>query len=109
VAAMLSVGLVWALAKGWQLTMVGLAIAPVFAGAMAFQTGLVAKCELRTKRATEEVAMSYYEVSFFLLFSLLALSDGLSRLCQISAVSGVWPSRASSAVNLRALLRACWP
>ncbi|KAJ6496976.1 P-loop containing nucleoside triphosphate hydrolase protein [Mycena vitilis] len=61
VTSMLSVGLVWALVKGWQLTLVGFAIAPVFAVAMAVQTGLVAKCELRNKRAREDVARGYYE------------------------------------------------
>ncbi|KAL0945944.1 hypothetical protein HGRIS_012223 [Hohenbuehelia grisea] len=61
VVAMLSVGLVWALARGWQLTLAGFAIAPVFAGTMAVQTRLVAKCELRNKRAREEVAKGYYE------------------------------------------------
>ncbi|KAJ7046909.1 P-loop containing nucleoside triphosphate hydrolase protein [Mycena alexandri] len=61
VTSMLGVGLVWALVKGWQLTLVGFAIAPVFALAMAVQTGLVAKCELRNKRAREEVAQGYYD------------------------------------------------
>ncbi|KAJ7063391.1 P-loop containing nucleoside triphosphate hydrolase protein [Mycena amicta] len=60
VTSMLGVGLVWALIKGWQLTLVGFAIAPIFAVAMAVQTGLVAKCELRNKRAREEVAHGYY-------------------------------------------------
>jgi ATP-binding cassette subfamily B (MDR/TAP) protein 1 len=64
VTSMLGVGLVWALVKGWQLTLVGFAIAPVFAVTMAVQTGLVAKCELRNKRAREEVAKGYYEVRF---------------------------------------------
>ncbi|KAI0062541.1 P-loop containing nucleoside triphosphate hydrolase protein [Artomyces pyxidatus] len=61
VASMLFVGLVWALARGWQLTLVGFAIAPVFAITMAVQTNLVAKCELRNKRAREEVAKGYYD------------------------------------------------
>ncbi|KAF7976914.1 hypothetical protein HWV62_5310 [Athelia sp. TMB] len=61
VASMLGVGLVWAMVQGWQLTLVGLAIGPVFAGAMALQTGLVARCELRNKRAREAVAKGYYE------------------------------------------------
>ncbi|KAJ7219370.1 P-loop containing nucleoside triphosphate hydrolase protein [Mycena pura] len=61
VSSMLGVGLIWALVKGWQLTLVGFAIAPVFAIAMAVQTGLVAKCELQNKRAREEVAQGYYE------------------------------------------------
>ncbi|KAG6899416.1 hypothetical protein C0993_010453 [Termitomyces sp. T159_Od127] len=61
VFTMLAVGLVWAMARGWELTLVGLAVAPVFAGVMAGQTVLVAGCELRNKRAREEVAKSYYE------------------------------------------------
>ncbi|KII91881.1 hypothetical protein PLICRDRAFT_104545 [Plicaturopsis crispa FD-325 SS-3] len=61
VCAMLGVGLIWALIRGWQLTLVGFAIAPIFAGTMALQTSLAAKCELRNKRAREDVAKGYYE------------------------------------------------
>ncbi|KAF8625845.1 hypothetical protein AX17_006741 [Amanita inopinata Kibby_2008] len=61
VGAMLGVGLTWAIIRGWQLTLAGVAIAPVFAGVMALQTGLVAGCEVRNKRAREEVAQSYYD------------------------------------------------
>ncbi|KAF9564020.1 P-loop containing nucleoside triphosphate hydrolase protein [Agrocybe pediades] len=61
VAAMLSIGLLWAMIQGWQLTLAGFAIAPVFAGAMALQTALVANCEVRNKRAREEVARGFYE------------------------------------------------
>ncbi|KAK7020522.1 P-loop containing nucleoside triphosphate hydrolase protein [Favolaschia claudopus] len=61
VTSMLGVGLIWALVKGWQLTLVGFAIAPVFAVTMVVQAGLVAKCELRNKRAREEVSQGYYE------------------------------------------------
>ncbi|KAJ8469667.1 hypothetical protein ONZ45_g16819 [Pleurotus djamor] len=59
---MLGVGLIWALARGWQLTLVGFAIAPVFAITMAVQTRLVTKCEVRNKRAREDVARGYYSV-----------------------------------------------
>ncbi|EPQ50798.1 P-loop containing nucleoside triphosphate hydrolase protein [Gloeophyllum trabeum ATCC 11539] len=62
VTAMLSVGLIWALVRGWQYTLVGLAIAPVFVITMAVQTNLVAKAEYRNKRAREEVAKTYYDV-----------------------------------------------
>ncbi len=62
VGAMLGVGLTWAMVRGWQLTLAGFAIAPVFAGVMALQTRLVARCEVRNKRAREEVARGYYEV-----------------------------------------------
>ncbi|KAF9045011.1 P-loop containing nucleoside triphosphate hydrolase protein [Panaeolus papilionaceus] len=61
VTAMLSVGLLWALIRGWELTLAGFAIAPVFAGVMAVQSRLVAKCEVRNKRAREEVSRGYYE------------------------------------------------
>lgn len=72
VVAMVGVGLVWAFIRGWQLTLAGVAIAPVFAVTMAIQTGLVAKCEQRNKRAREEVGRHYYEVCvFFFFFSFL--------------------------------------
>lgn len=65
VAAMLGIGLLWALIEGWQLTLVGFAIAPVFAITMSVQTHLVSKCEVRNKRAREAVAEGYYEVGNF--------------------------------------------
>ncbi|KAG8216217.1 P-loop containing nucleoside triphosphate hydrolase protein [Butyriboletus roseoflavus] len=61
VVAMMGVGVVWAMVWGWQLTLVGIAIGPVFVGVMAVQAGWVAKCEVRNKRAREEVARVYYE------------------------------------------------
>lgn len=61
VSAMLGVGMVWALVSGWQLTLAGVAIAPVFAGVMALQSILIARCELRNKRAREDVAQCYYD------------------------------------------------
>ncbi|KAF8331212.1 P-loop containing nucleoside triphosphate hydrolase protein [Amanita rubescens] len=61
VSAMLGVGMIWALVSGWQLTLAGVAIAPVFAGVMAIQSILIARCELRNKRAREEVAQCYYD------------------------------------------------
>jgi ATP-binding cassette subfamily B (MDR/TAP) protein 1 len=66
VATMLGVGLVWAFIRGWQLTLAGLASAPVFAIPTAVQTKLVAKFEVRNKRAREDVARDYYDVLFFL-------------------------------------------
>ena len=62
VFSMFAVGLIWALARGWQLTLVGFAIGPVFIVTMVVQSRLVAKCELRNKRAREDVAKGYYEV-----------------------------------------------
>jgi ATP-binding cassette, subfamily B (MDR/TAP), member 1 len=63
VVSMLATGLIWSLACGWQLTLVGIAIAPVFILTMVVQSRLVAKCELRNKRAREDVAKGYYDVS----------------------------------------------
>jgi ATP-binding cassette, subfamily B (MDR/TAP), member 1 len=70
VFSMFSVGLIWALVQGWQLTLVGFAIAPVFALTMAVQANLVSKCEVRNKRARESVAKNYYEASLPCRFSL---------------------------------------
>jgi ATP-binding cassette subfamily B (MDR/TAP) protein 1 len=70
VATMLGVGLVWAFIRGWQLTLAGLAIGPVFAITMAVQTKLVAGCEVRNKRAREDVARDYYDVCDLLLLHL---------------------------------------
>jgi ATP-binding cassette subfamily B (MDR/TAP) protein 1 len=77
VVAMLGVGLVWALVRGWQLTLVGFAIAPVFAITMAVQTNLVAKCEFRNKRAREEVAKGYYEVRLLWWMWIMDADDWL--------------------------------
>ena len=66
VGAMLGVGLIWALTRGWQLTLAGFAIAPVFAGVMALQTKLVVRCEARNKKAREDVARGYYDVRLLL-------------------------------------------
>jgi len=63
VTAMLIVGLVWAMLLGWQLTLVGIALVPIFAGAMTLQTQLTSKFQLRNKRAREEVSKVSYEVS----------------------------------------------
>lgn len=62
VTAMFALGFIWAMVRGWQLTLAGLAIGPIFAGAMALQAKWVADCDLRNKRAREDVAKGYYEV-----------------------------------------------
>ena len=63
VITMVGVGLIWAMVVGWQLTLAGIAIGPVFAVAMTMQANLVARCERRNEEAREEVAKGYYEVS----------------------------------------------
>ncbi|KIJ29925.1 hypothetical protein M422DRAFT_53957 [Sphaerobolus stellatus SS14] len=61
VFAMLGLGLVWSLVQGWQLTLVGVAIVPIFAGAMAIQARMISKHQLKAKRAREDVSKIYYE------------------------------------------------
>ncbi|KAG8730774.1 hypothetical protein FRC12_020081, partial [Ceratobasidium sp. 428] len=60
VATMVLVGLVWAMAMGWQLTLVGIGVGPVFALVMVFQVRASGNIELKNKRAREEVAKQYY-------------------------------------------------
>ncbi|KAF8333191.1 P-loop containing nucleoside triphosphate hydrolase protein [Cantharellus anzutake] len=61
VIVMLTVGLLWAMVRGWQLTLVGLAIVPVFGGAMILQSHISTQYEARNKIARDEVARRYYE------------------------------------------------
>ena len=70
VGAMLGVGLIWALTRGWQLTLAGFAVAPVFVGVMALQTKLVVRCEARNRKAREDVARGYYDVRLLLFLYL---------------------------------------
>jgi ATP-binding cassette subfamily B (MDR/TAP) protein 1 len=92
VVSMLAVGLIWALVRGWQLTLVGFAIAPVFILTMVVQSRLVAKCELRNKRAREDVAKGYYDVGMSLL-TVWLFTDQTCRPLSISEVSEPWVSR----------------
>ena len=62
VVSMLTVGLIWALVRGWQLTLVGFGIGIVFILTMVMQSRLVARCEVRNKRAREKVTRDYYYV-----------------------------------------------
>ena len=103
VTAMLGVGLIWALTRGWQLTLAGFAVAPVFAGVMALQTKLVVRCEARNKKAREDVARGYYDVrfTFFLLIFFFGFNFVLCsyRLSLTSVVSDVWRLKAFSRLN----------
>ena len=108
VTTMLGTGLLWAMIRGWQLTLVGMAIAPVFVVTMAVQTNLVAKCELRNKRAREEVAKEYYEVRSTLLKDTLS-THCLTRLSPMCARSEPWRSRGSSSSPSRSPYRMLTP
>jgi ATP-binding cassette, subfamily B (MDR/TAP), member 1 len=62
VFVMVSVGIIWALVTGWQLTLVGVAIAPLFAITTGVVTRLVSKCEAKNRTAKEEMGKRFYEV-----------------------------------------------
>ena len=99
VTTMLSVGLVWAMVWGWQLTLVGIAIVPLFAGATTMQTRLTSKFQLRNKRAREEVSKVYHEVSLSCLAlssCYLLISRSSRRLSRTFEVYARWRSRACS-------------
>ncbi|KAL4066261.1 P-loop containing nucleoside triphosphate hydrolase protein [Scleroderma yunnanense] len=98
VFAMMGLGLVWAMAWGWQLTLVGVAIGPVFVGVLGVQTGLVGRCEVRNKRAREEVARVYYE-SILNVRSIRAMSlepvlqaqfDRATSVCLATGIRGAF-------------------
>jgi ATP-binding cassette subfamily B (MDR/TAP) protein 1 len=61
VLTMLSTGLIWALILGWQLTLAGLAIAPVFALVMALQSRFSSLAEARNKAARDGMGAAYYD------------------------------------------------
>jgi ATP-binding cassette subfamily B (MDR/TAP) protein 1 len=61
VITMLSTGLIWALILGWQLTLAGLGIAPVFAIVMALQSRFSSLSESRNKVAKERLSKAYYQ------------------------------------------------
>lgn len=75
VMTMLSVGLIWAMTLGWQLTLAGIAIVPFFGVMMFFQSRLVAVCEYRNKTARSALSGAYYEVCSVYHYSSLSCSD----------------------------------
>ena len=105
--AMLSIGLLWAMAKGWELTLVGLGILPVFTGIISIQTKLVSKYEMRNKRAREEVARRWYDVMCNIKgIRAMGIAQPFSELFDISnkktlktGVSGAWIEGATMGVS----------
>jgi len=73
-AAMVAFGTIWAMTVGWKLTLVGVAVIPVFGLAIGVQFMLLNNVELRNKRMREEVAKIFYEVSLLLVFPSFVVS-----------------------------------
>ncbi|EPQ26776.1 uncharacterized protein PFL1_05754 [Pseudozyma flocculosa PF-1] len=62
VLAMVSLGLVWAVVVGWELTLAGMAIAPVFFVCIWAQNRAVVRYEGRNKVKREEVGKRFYDM-----------------------------------------------
>lgn len=63
VMTMIGLGLIWAMAVEWRLTLIGLALGPIFGGFMAVNSWFIGNVELACKVAREEVGRVFYEVS----------------------------------------------
>ncbi|PVG03933.1 P-loop containing nucleoside triphosphate hydrolase protein [Serendipita vermifera] len=61
VTSMIGTGLIWALVQGWQLTLVGLALGPIFVGFSSLQNHFSGKFERRNKERREDVNKKYYD------------------------------------------------
>ncbi|WWC85289.1 uncharacterized protein L201_000151 [Kwoniella dendrophila CBS 6074] len=61
VITMISFGLIWAVIVNWQLTLIGLALAPLFGGFLAFNSWFISKIEQKHKLGREAVARTFYE------------------------------------------------
>jgi ATP-binding cassette subfamily B (MDR/TAP) protein 1 len=61
VTSMIGTGLIWALVQGWQLTLVGLALGPIFFGLSSAQNHFAGKFERRNKAKREDVNKKYYD------------------------------------------------
>ena len=60
--SMVGLGIVWAMVVDWRLTLIGVALAPVFAGILVVNEAVVGKAEVTNKAKREAVARSFYEV-----------------------------------------------
>ena len=62
VVVMIVAGIAWAMATGWKLTMVGLAVAPIFALITILQSRIIGLLEAKNKFSREQVSRTFYEV-----------------------------------------------
>lgn len=65
VIVMLGLGLIWAMAVGWELTLIGLSVAPIMLGVLIWQTSFLGKREQQNKKLREDVASQFHQVSSF--------------------------------------------
>ena len=69
VFSMIALGLGWAFVVGWELTLVGLGLAPVFIVATRLQASIIAKLEIKNKRMREDVSKKFHQVRPSLFFT----------------------------------------
>lgn len=81
---MVVVGLAWAMAIGWKLTLVGVAVGPVFAIMVIFSSRVNTLLEAKNKEAREQVSRTLYEVSLVFFIPLLNMSVDGSELVERS-------------------------
>ena len=60
---MVGLGIIWAMIVDWRLTLIGLALAPIYAVAIMINNNFIGKAEVRNKARREAVARTFYEVS----------------------------------------------
>ena len=65
VIIMLIFGLTWAMVAGWELTMIGLAIAPVMILVLGWQTRVLGRCEFQNKLLREDIMKKFHQVRVF--------------------------------------------
>lgn len=63
VVVMVVTGIAWAMSIDWRLTMVGMALIPVFGIIMVFESWILGILEAANKLAREQIARTFYEVS----------------------------------------------
>ncbi|ODN99237.1 hypothetical protein I350_07396 [Cryptococcus amylolentus CBS 6273] len=61
VVTMLGLGIFWAMAVEWRLTLIGLALGPIFGGCMALNSWMLGNVEVACKTAREDVGRVFYE------------------------------------------------
>ncbi|WVQ71433.1 hypothetical protein IAR50_000970 [Cryptococcus sp. DSM 104548] len=61
VFTMLGLGIFWAMAVEWRLTLIGLALGPIFGGCMALNSWMIGNIEVACKAAREDVGRVFYE------------------------------------------------
>lgn len=64
VVTMVALGLGWAIIVGWELTLVGVGLAPLFVFATTGQAKVISKFEGKNKRMREDVVKRFHQVHF---------------------------------------------